>query len=222
VFDSRAGDRVGGLSKRIFVLILAMVIAGFAIPSPGVGTPGPGFKEHSQYHPLARPATPEQLIVPSIDLRAPVLPIEVHSNGTLYPPSDYHEVGWWTGSAKPGATSGQTLITGHTVHTGGGVMDRLGGLRPGDLIKVRTKIGTVEYLATKIFVYTKAQLAKHRQDLFGQDRKDYRLVLVTCTGWTGTEYTSNIIVFASELGVHNAPGDKSDSNSTFQQASAGR
>ena len=47
--------------------------------------------------------------------------------------------------------------------------------------------------------------ADHKQELFNQDRKDYRLVLVTCTGWTGSEYTSNIIVFADELGVRNKP-----------------
>lgn len=203
--EGKAGDRVGGANKRLLVLLLAMVIAGFAIPSPGVSTPGPGpGYGQSRYHSLNRPANPVLLIVPSVDLKAPIIPISVDSHGVLTPPADVRAVGWWRGSAKAGSATGQTLITGHTVHNGGGVMNRLGDLHPGAVVEVKTKLGIVEYRATKIFVYTKAELAKHVNDLFGQGRAQNRLVLVTCTGWTGTEYTSNIIVFADPLGVLNA------------------
>jgi LPXTG-site transpeptidase (sortase) family protein len=204
VTDGKAGDRVAGLSTRLLVLFLAMVIAGFAIPSSSASVPnlaiGTGT---SLYHPLAAPAKPDLLIVPSIQLRAPIVPIEIDPDGVLSPPGDVHEVGWWKRSARPGSTSGQTLVTGHTVHTGGGVMNELGEMRPGALIQIRTPQGTVDYQATKIFVYTKAQLAKHAQQLFSQKRTNIRLVLVTCTGWTGHDYTSNIIVFADQLGVRN-------------------
>jgi LPXTG-site transpeptidase (sortase) family protein len=135
------------------------------------------------------------------------VPIEIQPDGVLDPPDDVAEVGWWKRSAKPGATSGQTLVTGHTVHTGGGVMDRLGDLRPGALIQIRTPRGTVDYEATKVFVYTKAEVAEHKQQLFSQKRKHIRLVLVTCTGWNGHDYDSNIIVFAEQLGVRKAPLD---------------
>lgn len=180
-----------------------MVIAGFAIPSPGASAGGPSYGDTSQYHPLGRASNPELLIVPAIKLKAPIVPIDLASDGVLTPPGDVSEVGWWTGSAKPGATKGQTVVTGHTVHTGGGVMDRLGDLRPGALIKIKTKNGTVDYTATKVFVYTKAQLAKHRYEVLGQDRADYRLVLITCIDWNGHDYEGNVIVYADELGVHN-------------------
>ena len=196
----RADDRLAGVSTRLLVLFLAMVIVGFVIPSRGIaGDRAAGDDRH--YVPLAKPARPEQLIVPEIELRAPIVPIEVASNGVLSPPADVEEVGWWRRSARPGATSGQTLVTGHTVHTGGGVMNRLGDLRPGSLIQIRTPRGTVDYEATKVFVYTKAEVAEHKQELFSQRRKSPRLVLITCTGWTGHDYTSNIIVFADPLGV---------------------
>ncbi|RNL63079.1 class F sortase [Nocardioides marmoriginsengisoli] len=181
-----------------------MVIAGFVIPSPGLSTPDPEYGDSSEYRPLAAPSNPELLIVPAIKLRAPIIPISMVLEGgvnVLHPPEDYREVGWWKSSAKPGSPSGQTLLTGHTVHTGGGVMNKLGELRPGAAVQIKTKRGTVEYLTTKVFVYTRAQLAKHSEELFSQDRPDNRLVLVTCTGWTGSEYTSNIIVFATPLGV---------------------
>ena len=196
--NDRAGDRIGGLSTRLLVLFLAMVVAGFVLPSPSTGDPKTAT---AQYRALGAPSKPVQLIVPEIKLRAPIIPIEIDTRGVLTPPSDVHEVGWWKRSAKPGATSGQTLITGHTVHTGGGVMNRLGDLRPGALVEIRTPRGTVDYRTTKVFVYTKAQLAAHARDLFAQDRQHGRLVLVTCTGWTGHDYTSNIIVFADQLGV---------------------
>jgi LPXTG-site transpeptidase (sortase) family protein len=195
-----AGDRLAGLSKRLFVLFLAMVIAGFVLPSPGIAVRvRPAAPE--AYQPVAVPADPELLIVPAISLRAPVIPIEIDPDGVLHPPADVSVVGWWKRSAKPGAATGQTLITGHTVHTGGGVMNKLGDLKAGELIQVQTKAGTVDYRATKVTVFTKEQLAKHAKALFGQNRKKNRLVLVTCTGWTGYDYTSNIIVFADPLGV---------------------
>ncbi|RNM13619.1 class F sortase [Nocardioides pocheonensis] len=200
----KADDRLAGLSTRLLVLFLAMVVVGFVLPSSGIA--GPATTSGVHYTQLAKPASPQLLIVPEIKLRAPILPIEIAPNGVLTPPSDVHDVGWWKRSAKPGATSGQTLITGHTVHTGGGVMNQLGDLRPGSLIQIRTPRGTVDYRATKVFVYTKAQVAAHAEELFSQDRKDARLVLVTCTGWTGHDYTSNIIVFADQLGVRAKPG----------------
>jgi LPXTG-site transpeptidase (sortase) family protein len=185
-----------------------MVIVGFVIPSPGIAG-GPAIEAGTgTYRALAAPSKPVQLIVPEIKLRAPIVPIEVDTKGVLTPPSDVHEVGWWQRSAKPGATTGQTLVTGHTVHTGGGVMNRLGDLRPGSLVQIRTPKGTLDYKATKVFVYTKAELAAHAQELFSQKRQHGRLVLVTCTGWTGHDYTSNIIVFADPLGVDTAAADK--------------
>jgi LPXTG-site transpeptidase (sortase) family protein len=206
-----ADDRLAGLSKRLLLLFLAMVVVGFAIPSPGVAG---DTKVAPAYVALSAPSTPELLIVPEIRLRAPIVPIEVDPKGVLTPPSDVHEVGWWKRSAKPGATSGQTLVTGHTVHTGGGVMNRLGDLRPGAVIRIRTPLGIVDYRATKVFVYTKAELAAHAVELFSQKRKDIRLVLVTCTGWTGKDYTSNIIVFADQLGV------RSDGNKAADKKAA--
>ena len=203
MIEDRADDRVAGLSTRLFVLFLAMVIVGFVIPSPGIADNPRTETGESLYEPLASPSNPQLLIVPEISLRAPIIPIEIAPDGVLSPPDDVDEVGWWRRSAKPGATSGQTLVTGHTVHTGGGVMNELGDLRPGALIQIRTPRGTVDYEATKVFVYTKAEVAEHKQQLFSQNRKKMRLVLVTCTGWNGHDYDSNIIVFADQLGVRN-------------------
>ncbi len=202
--QGKAGDRVGGLSKRLVVLFLAMVIAGFVIPSPGISLPAPGSGQGS-FKSAVKPSVPLGLIIPDIDVQAKIVPITVDGNRVLNPPEDPSQVGWWRRSAKPGSTKGQTLLTGHTLHNGGGVMNRLGEVRPGSLIQIRTTRSVVDYRATKVFVYTQKELAIHAQDLFGQKRAKNRLVLVTCTGWTGSDYTSNIIVFADPVRVRKLP-----------------
>lgn len=142
-----------------------------------------------------------RLVVPSLDIKAPLVPIEVTPEGALDPPRNYHEVGWWKRSAKPGADRGQTVVTGHTVHTGGGVMNELGTIDRGARIKIVTRKGTMLYRADRVKVYTREALAKHAYYLFNQKRRPVRLVLITCTGWTGVDYTSNVVVFASRTGV---------------------
>ena len=41
------------------------------------------------------------------------------------------------------------------------------------------------YRTTKVVTWSKPELAERSVALFGQQRKDDRLVLITCTGWTG-------------------------------------
>lgn len=103
-------------------------------------------------------------------------------------------------SARPGSPTGRTIITGHTVHTGGGQLDHLGANGQGAIIKVVTPGGTLWYREAEVVVYTKTQVAANAQALFAQDGRPNRLELVTCTGWTGSYYTSNVFVFAQPVG----------------------
>lgn len=176
-------------------LLLGATVGGLVFPAP----PGP---KRSDFHPLGRELAPLRLVIPSLHVSAPIVPIAVR-NSTLTPPSNFRDVGWWDGSARIGAATGQTVITGHTVHTGGGEMDNLGTIQNGAIVKVVTKKNTVWYRETQVIVYSKAQLAQHADYLFSQQRPQNRLVLITCTGWTGSGYTSNIVVFADPLGVPN-------------------
>jgi LPXTG-site transpeptidase (sortase) family protein len=158
----------------------------------------------ADFRPLSSPAKPVELIIPSQKIDAAIRPIELSSGNVLDPPSNVREVGWWRRSVRPGTDHGQTVLTGHTVHDGGGVMDHLGKVRAGDVVRVVTPKGTMVYRTTKVLTLTKAQLARQARELFGQSRTSNRLVLVTCTGWTGRDYTSNTVVFARPLGVRKA------------------
>jgi LPXTG-site transpeptidase (sortase) family protein len=189
----------GATALQLLVAVVAggSVIGSFVVPGSNAAT-APRYTAIS-------PGAPVRLSMPRLKVTAPVVPIAMVDRA-LDPPRDYHEVGWWSASAKPGAGEGQTVITGHTVHTGGASMNRLGDLRAGDLVDVISRRGTMEYVVRRSTVYSRADLAKRARELFGQDRGRGRLVLITCTDWDGREYQSNIVVLAQPLG---APADGS-------------
>jgi LPXTG-site transpeptidase (sortase) family protein len=132
--------------------------------------------------------------VPSIGVSARVLGIRARG-GSLIPPSNPRLVGWWSDGARPGATKGSAIITGHTVHDGGGAFDDLDELAVGDSVSVTTGRGTINYVVSSVTTYRKKALAKQAGQLFDQSVPG-RLVLVTCEDWDGTAYLSNVVVVA--------------------------
>lgn len=187
-------------TTRLSVLV-ALVWAftlGYKVAHPA---PAPSTSSTPSYRAMDAPAAPSRLVVPALKIDAPVRPIEVSSRRVLDPPRNPRDVGWWQRSARAGARTGQTVLTGHTVYTGGGVMDDLGSLRSGRLVKIVTPGATMVYRTTRVVTWTKDELAQHAADIFGQDRRSNRLVLITCDEWTGSTYLKNIVVFATPLGV---------------------
>ena len=194
--DSVWDARIATWSTAMLVLSGILVAAGLVYPSPAEkAAPAAGYRL------MAAPAKPVRLVVPALKIRAPILPIEVNAQAVLDPPRNPRDVGWWQRSARPGSKKGQTVLTGHTVHTGGGVMDDLAKLHKGQLVRVVTPKGTMTYRTSRVVTWSKDELAKHAVDIFAQKRSDARLVLITCSGWTGSFYTSNVVVFAQPLGV---------------------
>jgi sortase (surface protein transpeptidase) len=82
------------------------------------------------------------------------------------------------------------------VHTGGGALDHLDRLRPGDTVVVRTDRHRLRYAVTRVRVYTKGRIAADAGRLFSQ-RVAGRLVIVTCADWDGSRYLSNVVVTAT-------------------------
>lgn len=141
------------------------------------------------------PGAPRRVLIPALHVAAPVLPVKA-PGGTLVPPSDPQELGWWAGGARPGAARGSALVTGHTVHTGGGALDDLETLHRGDPVTVRTDHGAISYAVQRVAVYSKGALAHHAGQLFSQEVPG-RLVLITCEDWDGERYLSNVVVIAT-------------------------
>jgi len=121
---------------------------------------------------------------------APVVRVDLAA-GTLTPPSDPSVLGWWGRVA--GAPAGVTLLTGHTVHAGGGEFDDLEEIPLGTAVDV----SGARYRVTRVEVITKRALARRAVRLFSQDGPP-RLVLVTCEGYDPTtgRYADNVVVTA--------------------------
>ena len=166
---------------------------------PYVVAPAVSIAQAAAPKPVRDPATgvPTRLVVPQLDVDAPVVPIPVN-DGILLPPSNPQMLGWWDQGAMPGALRGGALITGHTVHTGGGAFDNLETLHKGDRVQVRTAKGVIRYTVTGVTIYNKGRLARDAQRVFSQTGPG-RLVLITCEDWNGSGYDSNAIVFAERL-----------------------
>jgi len=143
---------------------------------------------------------PDGVIVPSLDIEAPLIPIELASDGVLTPPADTDVIGWWDGSAEPGSGKGQTVVTGHTVSTGGGVLNDLPQIDVGAVVQVRDEGKVYSYRTTGVFKLTKEEVSAAKVQLFGQDGGHGRLVLVTCTDYKDGDYESNVIVWAEPIG----------------------
>lgn len=180
-----------GAGTMLVVLCLGMVVGSFVLPD--------GDANAARYTDLD-PSAPVRLVVPALKIRAPVVPVAVSQDQVLDPPQDPLQVGWWDGSAEPGQQGGQTVITGHTVHTGGGAMDSVDTLEPGQRVDVVTGKGTMRYEVSDVEVLAKDDVAAQAVSLFGQDSGNGRLVLVSCDDWNGSFYESNVIVFADPLG----------------------
>lgn len=142
---------------------------------------------------------PVRLVIPSIDLDAQVVRIQLSPDGVLNPPDDLTLVGWWDGSARAGATRGQTVLTGHSASRVKGVMDDLPKVLPGARVVVRTPKSRERYEVTGLEELNHRQLARRAVELFGQDRDDNRLVLVTCSDYRNGVWNKNTIVYAEPV-----------------------
>lgn len=132
--------------------------------------------------------------IPTLNVHADVVPLAME-HGTLTPPADASLMGWWKGGAKPGADEGSVLIVGHTLHNGGGILDRLGEVNEGDEIVVRTKNDEFSYTVRSVRDLSKEQVAKRSSKLFDPDG-EAKLVVVTCDDWDGTSFQGNTVVVA--------------------------
>ena len=189
---SIAGATLGALTR--FALVLAAGLVAFGLLAPNGSS-----SDDSRFASLS-PSAPVRLVVPSLKVRADVDPIAVSADRVLDPPADVSRVGWWDASARPGATSGQTVLTGHSVHTGGGVLDSLREVRRGAKLDVVTSKGRMRYQVAAVQTYDRSAVAANAGKLFGQRGGTGRLVLVSCTDWDGTVYESNVVVVADALG----------------------
>src|SRR5688572_637832 len=79
--------------------------------------------------------TPNEMEIPKIGVRAPIVPVGTQADGTMASPTGAVDIGWWQGR-KPG--EGNALFAAHVNWNGRvGTFFRLKDLKPGDEIVVK-------------------------------------------------------------------------------------
>lgn len=142
--------------------------------------------------PVSHGGVPLFLDVPLLQVESAVVPISGNS-GELLPPSDPQKIGWWMQGPKPGSAEGTAVLTGHTVHFGGGAFDHLSFLKVGDHFTVKTDHGSIRYVIVHLHKYQTGELSRDAARLF-QLTGPPRVLLVTCSGWNGHIYLENTVV----------------------------
>ncbi len=161
----------------------APVASPSAAPSPGAAPPTPFL------------AAPVRVTIAALRVTAPVDPVGVAAGGALVIPDSPSRLGWWIGSAVPGADRGTVLLAGHvdTAAAGRGALFQLETLAVGAKIAVRTSDQELAYRVVARHSYPKQRLPA---DLFRTDTAP-RLVLVTCGGaFSHGSYSHNVVVYA--------------------------
>jgi len=141
---------------------------------------------------------PVKLLIPQLEIDAPVEEVGVTARGNMATPSRYSSVGWYKYGTLPGAR-GSAVLAGHVDNALGlaGVFKRLSELSPGDEIFVTGAGGeelrfTIERM--EIYPYQEVPV----ETLF-KDSDAARLNLVTCSGsWLLSEktYDERLVVYA--------------------------
>ncbi len=147
---------------------------------------------------LPQPA-PVALALPRLGVRADVLPVTT-TDGVLGVPTDPADVGWWTGSARPGAPAGSVVIDGHvdSAVTGLGALSALVDVRTDDVVTMTNQAGTTY----RYRIYAREAYSKHQPlpaALFAT-AGPARLVLITCGGpfdEATRSYEFNVVVLAA-------------------------
>jgi hypothetical protein len=139
---------------------------------------------------------PTRVRMPSVNVDASVVPVQVGSNGELGVPTEPRTLGWWQQGSYPDGP-GAVVIAGHvdTAQDGPGALFHLAQAQVGQPLTVETNLGPRSYVVTAIRHYAKAQLPA----LTFTPTGPAHLVLITCGGVFNSltrQYADNIVVSA--------------------------
>ena len=174
-----------------------------SLPLVNVGrlpSPSPPSSESVPARDRPSPGTPPP---PGARLRIARLGVDapVHRSGAdghvLEVPRDPRDVGWWTGGAAPGASTGTVVVVGHVNYAGvRGALGVIGRAHPGDRVVLGAGREPIRYRVIAVRSYAKS--AGLPADLFVRTGPP-RLVLITCGGTfdaASGNYEANVVAYA--------------------------
>jgi len=141
---------------------------------------------------------PVRIVIPSIGLSAPVVPLGLNPDRTLQVPRHFGDTGWFRGGPEPGEP-GAAVIVGHVgSRSGPAVFYRLREVRVGELVAIRLQGGsTVRYVVNSTVRVRKSRFPTKR--VYAKTKQP-TLRLITCAGKLNRStghHPDNYIVFAS-------------------------
>ena len=143
----------------------------------------------------------DRVVIPAIDVDAPIVVLGVHPDGTMASPSGPDAVAWYTFSAKPGQI-GNVVLSGHLdyINYGAAVFWRLNELRPGDELQLVLEDDTlVRYVVESLNEYDETTAPV--QDIVGPTATE-SITLITCSGSfdpSNLHYNRRLVVRGTRL-----------------------
>ena len=143
---------------------------------------------------------PSQILIPSINLQASIIPIGITSDNYMETPHQAAEVGWYNLGAKPGQIGG-AILNGHFDTPTGrpAIFYNLEKVQPNQQIIITTQDG-------QQLTYTIDQITSHPIDGFPTDLvygkyTNQKLILITCNGvWDPIRQTyANRLVVTADI-----------------------
>jgi hypothetical protein len=166
--------------------------------SPGSPAPRTNSSDLRRHTPPTGGQLPVTLSIANIHVtRAPIVQV-TSTAGRLDVPDDPRTIGWWSGGAKPGSSTGTVVLVGHvdSARLGRGAFFHLATLAMGSSVSVTPVTGSpLTYRVVGRRVYAKQSLPT---EVFAT-RGPPRLVLITCGGPFNTatrHYRDNVVVYA--------------------------
>jgi LPXTG-site transpeptidase (sortase) family protein len=154
----------------------------------------PSSKASPQPKHAVEPAVPVRLVIPVINVDAPVLAGGTRADGSQEVPESFTATSWWKDGQLPGQ-SGNAVFTGHTYSKGDGVFDRLPELKEGNRIVVRTKKREQTYVVSSVGSVPLDQYSSVSTKIY-RDSGRSGIVLQTCGDFDGMKYNATTVVYA--------------------------
>ena len=145
-----------------------------------------------QHHPPLPVLKPVRIELPTLGMRAPVMPVAVSDDGALRVPADPQVVGWWAGAGDT------VVLDGHvdTAAQGPGVLFRLVDLPRGMTSRSSAPTARCGGSGSPTCGPTRRRCCRPRCST------PSRLVIITCGGhfdWHTRQYAENIVAFAERV-----------------------
>ena len=143
---------------------------------------------------------PHSIYIGGINVSARVMPMVADANKDLQLPVNNYDVGWYSGSVKPGQ-SGAMLLDGRGIETGPyyGVFSYISKLVPGDRVSIKRGDGVMlNYIVVSKEVFKTEEVDMNRM-LSVYSGADQGLNMISTAGaWTsdGSTLDGRVLVFA--------------------------